>query len=109
VAVSALLGILGAGLHGMAFGLDPMKDKGIEGVDSFQTDRVARAVDEAERHLTAMKDAIVRANDRALDARVDRFQTTARAMFRTVEQDPRDLTAARRIWASICWARGTRR
>jgi len=96
VAVAALLGVLGGGLHGMAFGLDPMKDKGLEGVDSFQTDRVARAVDEAERHLTAMKDAILRAGDRGLERRVDQFQTTARAMFRTVEQDPRDLTAARR-------------
>jgi 5-bromo-4-chloroindolyl phosphate hydrolysis protein len=96
IAVSALLAILGAGLHGMAFGLDPMKDKGLEGVDSFQTDRVARAVDEAEKHLAAMKDAILRAGDRGLVARVEQFQATARRMFRTVEQDPRDLTAARR-------------
>jgi hypothetical protein len=96
IAVSALLALLGTGLHGMAFGLDPMKDKGLEGVDSFQTDRVARAVDEAERHLSAMKDAILRAGDRGLERRVDRFQATARTMFRTVEQDPRDLTAARR-------------
>ena len=95
-AVSALLGHLGAGLHGMAFGLDPMKDKGLEGVDSFQTDRVARAVDEAEKHLAAMRDAILRAGDRGLVARVEKFQATARTMFRTVEQDPRDLTAARR-------------
>lgn len=95
-AVSILLGLLGAGLHGMAFGTDPMKDKGLEGVDSFQTDRVARAVDEAEKHLAAMKDAILRAGDRSLERRVDQFQATARRMFRTVEQDPRDLTAARR-------------
>ena len=58
----------------MAFGLDPMKDKGLEGVDSFQTDRVARAVEEAEKHLAAMKDAILRANDRGLTDRVERFQ-----------------------------------
>jgi hypothetical protein len=96
IVAAVLLGGLGAVLHGMAFGLDPMKDKGLEGVDSFQTDRVARAVDEAERHLAAMKDAILRANDRTLEARVDRFQSTARAMFRRVEQDPRDLTSARR-------------
>jgi 5-bromo-4-chloroindolyl phosphate hydrolysis protein len=43
-----------------------------------------------------MRDAILRAGDRGLVARVEKFQTTARAMFRTVEQDPRDLTAARR-------------
>jgi 5-bromo-4-chloroindolyl phosphate hydrolysis protein len=96
IAASVVLGALGALLHGMAFGLDPMKDKGLEGVDSFQTDRVARAVEEAEKHLAAMKDAILRANDRGLTDRVERFQSTARAMFRRVEQDPRDLTAARR-------------
>jgi len=93
---SAIFAILGTALHSMAFGLDPMKDKGLEGVDSFQTDRVARAVDEAEKHLAAMKDAILRTNDRVLERRVEHFQTTARRMFRQVEQDPRDLTAARR-------------
>lgn len=91
-----LFGLLGAGLHAFAFGPDPMKDKGMEGVDMFQTDRVARAVDEAEKHLAAMSDAIRRAGDRQLEARVDRFQRTARDMFRTVENDPRDLTAARK-------------
>jgi hypothetical protein len=88
--------IAGGLLHLMAFGPDPLRDKGAEGIDQFQTDRVARAVDEAERLLAAMKDAILRANDRALETRVDRFATTARAMFRSVEADPRDLTAARK-------------
>ena len=87
---------LGFVLHVLAFGPDPMRDKGMEGVDQHQSDRVARAVDEAERHLAAMKDAILRAGDRQLEARVDRFQATAREMFRTVERDPRDLSAARR-------------
>lgn len=87
---------LGFVLHLLAFGPDPMKDKGMEGLDRHQSDRVARAVDEAERHLAAMKDAILRAGDRQLEARVDRFQATARDMFRTVERDPRDLVAARR-------------
>ena len=79
-----------------SFGPDPMRDKGMEGVDTFQQDRVARAVEEAERHLAAMKDAIARAGDRRLETRVERFQDTARDMFRTVEEDPRDLTAARK-------------
>ncbi len=91
-----IFAVLGAVLHAFAFGQDPLRDKGMEGVDSFQTDRVARAVDEAEKHLAAMKDAILRAGDRSLEGRVDRFSTTARAMFRTVENDPRDLTAARK-------------
>ena len=89
-------GLLGAALHLGAFGLDPMKAKGMEGQDSFQTDRVARAVTEGEGFLSAMKDAILRANDGALDSKVDRFAATARALFRQVENDPGDLTAARK-------------
>ena len=91
-----LFGLVGAGLHVATFGADPLRDKGAEGIDSFQTDRVARAVDEAEKHLSAMRDAILRAGDRQLEARVDRFAAAARALFRTVEADPRDLTAARK-------------
>jgi len=93
---AAIFAVLGAVLHSFAFGLDPLKDKGMEGVDTFQTDRVARAVGEAEKYLAGMKEAIARARDRELEARVERFQSTARAMFRTIEDDPRDLTASRK-------------
>jgi hypothetical protein len=91
-----LFGVFGACLHLASFGLDPMKDKGLEGVDTFQTDRVARAVDEAEGYLKGMKDAILRAKDPTLEARVDRFIAVARNLFRQVEGDPGDLTAARK-------------
>ena len=91
-----LFGGLGAVLHFLAFGPDPLKDKGMEGIDSFQTERVARAVGEGEEYLNAMSDAIKRAQDRKMESRVARFQTTARDLFRTVEEDPRDLTAARK-------------
>ncbi|SEN14082.1 5-bromo-4-chloroindolyl phosphate hydrolysis protein [Gemmobacter aquatilis] len=93
---SALFGLLGLGLHLASFGPDPLTDKGAEGIDTFQTERVARAVDEGEAYLAAMKDAILRARDRALDARVERFAVAARQLFRSVEADPRDLTAARK-------------
>ena len=96
LAIAAGLGLAAGVLHLAAFGPDPLKDKGAEGIDTFQTDRVARAVDEAEKLLAGMKDAILRANDRALEARVDRFADTARAMFRSIEGDPGDLTAARK-------------
>lgn len=96
VAEAVIFAVLGFGLHIFAFGPDPMKNKGMEGVDEFQTDRVARAVGEAEKILDAMKDAILRARDRELERRVDSFQATARHMFRTIENDPRDLTAARK-------------
>lgn len=91
-----LFGIAGTALHGLAFGIDPLSDKGMEGVDTFQQDRVARVVDEAEAYLDAMTDAVKRAKNRQVEARVERFQTTARDLFRTVEEDPRDLSGARK-------------
>ncbi|MCB1312575.1 MAG: 5-bromo-4-chloroindolyl phosphate hydrolysis family protein, partial [Sedimentitalea sp.] len=65
--------------------------------DSFQQSRVARVVDEAEKYLSAMRDAIARAGDRQVEARVERFQASARTLIRTVEEDPRDLTGARKF------------
>ena len=91
-----LLAVVGALLHGFSFGIDPLRDKGMEGIDTFQSDRVARVIEGAEKHLAAMSDAIKRAGDRKIEARVEQFQATARDMFRTVEEDPRDLTAARK-------------
>lgn len=91
-----IFGGLGVVLHGLAFGPDPMRDKGMEGIDEFQTERVAKVVDKAEKHLTEMSDAILRANDRSIEARVAQFQTIVRDMVRTVEEDPRDLTSARK-------------
>lgn len=92
----AIFAVLGAGLHLMSFGPDPLSDKGAEGVDKFQADRVARVVDEAEKHLGEMNAAILRAKDREITDRVASFTTTAREMCRTVEEDPRDLSAARK-------------
>lgn len=96
LAAPVIYAIVGASLHSFAFGLDPMKNKGMEGVNLAQTDRVARVVDKAESHLKAMTDAIQRAGDRAAEGRVARFQDSVRDMLRTVEDDPRDLTSARR-------------
>lgn len=96
IVAPAIFGVVATLLHGAAFGLDPLQDKGMEGIDTFQQDRVARVVDEAETHLKAMTDAIKRAGDRTAEARLERFQTTVRQMVHTVEEDPRDLTGARR-------------
>jgi len=91
-----IFAILGAVLHFLAFGADPLRDKGAEGIDSFQSDRVARVIDEGEKYLVAMADAVLRAEEREVTRRVEKFQATVRDMFRTVENDPRDLTAARK-------------
>ncbi|WP_116133882.1 5-bromo-4-chloroindolyl phosphate hydrolysis family protein [Tropicimonas sp. IMCC34043] len=89
-------GAIASALFLGAFGIDPLADKNVEGVDSFQQDRVARVVDEAEEQLARMDAAIHRSGDRTLERRVEAFQTTARQMCRTVEEDPRDLAAARK-------------
>ncbi|TKW65273.1 MAG: hypothetical protein DI616_15135 [Paracoccus denitrificans] len=96
VAGAALIGVAALALHYLAFGPDPMRDKGMEGIDTFQQDRVARFVAEGEGYLQGMQDAIRRVGDRRLEARVAVFAETARELFRRVEEDPGDLTAARR-------------
>ncbi len=96
LAAPVVFGLLGGALHLTAFGLDPLRDKGMEGIDEFQTDRVARAVEGAEAHLRAMSDAIQRARDRKAEDRLTLFQTHVRALLRAVEDDPADLAAARR-------------
>lgn len=93
---AALYGLVAGTLHLVAFGIDPLKSKGATGVDDFQQSRVSRAVDEGESYLADMTREIARANDRRIAARVERFQATARDLFRTVEEDPRDLTGARK-------------
>ncbi len=96
VLTPVIFGVVAGVLHVTAFGLDPLKSKGMEGVDTFQQDRVARAVREAETHLAGMTDAVKRAGDRQVEARVERFADKARELLRTVEDDPRDLTAAKK-------------
>ena len=93
---AVIFGVLGAALHFLSFGPDPLADKGAEGIDSFQSDRVARAVDKGEEHLRGMSDAILRAENREVTRRVEQFQSTVRDMFRTIEDDPRDLSSARK-------------
>ncbi|PYE81271.1 5-bromo-4-chloroindolyl phosphate hydrolysis family protein [Pseudoroseicyclus aestuarii] len=93
---AVLYGIAATGLHVAAFGIDPLRDKRIEGVDAFQQDRVARVIDEAETYLAQMRESIAVLGNRRLDSRVLAFQGRARAMIRAVQEDPRELAAARR-------------
>ncbi len=93
---SVLYAIAACGLHLAAFGLDPLADKHVEGIDTFQQDRVARVVEEAEGYLATIRDRIGALGDRGLSTRIAGFEALARRMIRTVEEDPRDLTAARK-------------
>lgn len=91
-----ILAVLGAVLHFGAFGPDPLRDKGMEGIDTFQSDRAARALEEAETYLADMSSSIRRSNDRALVQRVEAFAGNIRQLFRVIENDPRRLNTARR-------------
>lgn len=92
----ALFFALGAGLHAVAFGPDPMRDKAPGGTSNLDRDRVARAVDQAEAHIAAMRSAIRKAGAPMLTRRVDEFTATVSRMVEAVEADPRDLVRARK-------------
>ncbi len=94
---SVVLGLVAATAHTSTFGIDPLSKKGLPGLDEFEADRVARAVDQGEAYLSQTLDAAKRIADRALQARVERMCAAAREVFRAVEADPRDLTRARKF------------
>ncbi|MGA1024788.1 MAG: 5-bromo-4-chloroindolyl phosphate hydrolysis family protein [Lutimaribacter sp.] len=75
LAGAVVVGLLGAGLHSMAFGLDPLRNKGFDEVGAFQAQR---------------------AGDPEVQAQLRRFQAVVAQMLQTVQDDPRDLSAARK-------------
>lgn len=91
-----VLGLLGFALHALAFGPDPMRDKRPEGATPQESARVARVSARAEAEIEAMRAAIRRAGAPILTRRVDAFTAAVRRMIETVENDPRDLTRARK-------------
>ncbi|MBV1865250.1 MAG: 5-bromo-4-chloroindolyl phosphate hydrolysis family protein [Rhodobacteraceae bacterium] len=97
LAPALVFGLLASGAHIASFGLDPMRNKGMQGVDEFESERVAKAVDKAEKLVSETLQAAGRFGDRHLEGRVETLASAARDMFRAVEQDPRDLTSARKF------------
>lgn len=94
---AGVMGLMAAAAHVGAFGLDPMKKKGLEGQSAFDTERVALAVEKAEALVSEMTTAAGRFEDRALEHRVEAMAGAARDLFRAVEDDPRDLNRARKF------------
>lgn len=90
------IGVIGAALHRLCFGGDPMRDKGMEGFDGIQQDRVIRITEEGEAYLKAMTEAALRLRDRQLETRIAGFAATARELFRNVQDNPAALAPARR-------------
>jgi hypothetical protein len=92
---AAAFGAVAALAQIAAFGLDPMKSKGLAGADAFESERVAKAIDAAESLVRETVAAAARLNDKRLEGRIERLCDQARDVFRTIEADPRDLTRAR--------------
>lgn len=96
LAAPLVLCVIGMALHRLGFGGDPMRDKGMEGFDGIQQDRVIRITEEGEAYLKAMTEASLRLRDRQLEARIAGFAATARELFRNVQDNPASLAPARR-------------
>ena len=93
---AGVFGALTFGAHILAFGLDPMKSKGVGDFDQRELDRVTDALDKAESKLKSIEDLAHKMRDREIDTRVEALNGTVRDMIKLVEQDPRDLSRARR-------------
>ncbi|MGY6411279.1 MAG: 5-bromo-4-chloroindolyl phosphate hydrolysis family protein [Alkalilacustris sp.] len=93
-----VLGALATGLHLVAFGLDPRRDRTGSAADlaALRAERVARALDATEPPLAEMTAAIARLGDPALTDRVTRFADTVRTLAKSLERDPRGFASARR-------------
>lgn len=96
VSGAVLIGAAAFVLHWLAFGPDPMRDKGLDDADSFQQNRAERMIEEGETYLAQMRQAILQAGDRKLEGRVAMFSATVEDLFERVRNNPGDLTAARR-------------
>jgi hypothetical protein len=94
---SIVFGAIAAGTHLLAFGVDPMRAKGVtDTIARSELDRVTDALEKAEARLKSIEALAHRMRDREIDARVGRLNATVREMIRLVEKDPRDLGRARR-------------
>lgn len=90
-------GAVATGAHLLAFGLDPMKSKGgSTSIHQAELDRVTEALDKAESKLRNMETLARQLRDREINNRVQALNTTVRDMIKMVEEDPRDLSRAKR-------------
>ena len=94
---AALVGLVASAAHLFAFGIDPMRKKGLTGQDEYATERAMSAIERAEVTVRQTLDAAKRIGDRQLEGRVERLMASAREVFARVEEDPRDLPRARKF------------
>jgi hypothetical protein len=110
IAMALLFGALTGAACILAYGMDPRADRaaieaaaqraGIKGKD------VVATLDEAYRKVRGIEEAASGLHSRELKARLDRISGQARTILGQLEQDPKDLSRARRFL--VTYLDGTR-
>ncbi len=95
----AILGALAAGLHVAAFGPDPMRAKGLAGLEGVALEEAVTRLETARGLIAEMRAAAEGFGDRALTERVDGLARGAEAVLAELERDPGDIRRARRFLA----------
>lgn len=95
---AAIFGAITTAAHLATFGLDPMKAKGMEdrNIDAYEMERVTDALGKAEAKLKSIEALAHKLHDRDIDRKVSALNATVRQMIKLVEEDPRDLSRARK-------------
>jgi hypothetical protein len=96
---AALFGGLALALHVTAFGVDPMRSKGLDGLTGEALDLAVTKIETARRLIAEMTDAAARFEDRALTEKVARLAAEAERVVSQLERDPASLGRARRFLA----------
>ena len=96
---ATVFGTVAVAAHVVAFGLDPMKAKGMadRNIDAYEMERVTDALNKAEAKLKSIEALAHKLHDRDIDRRVAALNTTVRQMIKLVEEDPRDLSRAPQV------------
>ncbi|MFT6775444.1 MAG: hypothetical protein ACJA1L_003165 [Paracoccaceae bacterium] len=90
-------GVLTGLVHSAAFGIDPLRSKGLAAVHVGEAKRAEEAVAHAEAMIEETLTAARRLGDSALADRVRALCSAARPVLAQIEEDPRDLVRARRF------------
>lgn len=93
----AIFGAAAVAAQILAFGLDPMRSKGAAGAADYDSERAAKAIDNAEATIAEILAAARQLRDRRLEARVETMTGAVREVIRQIEADPADLPRARRF------------
>lgn len=94
-----VIGGLATALHLAAFGLDPMRAKGLDGLDMEALDSAITRIETARELIGDMTEAARRFGDPSLEASVGRLAAMATEVLAKIERDPRELRRARRFLA----------